>query len=448
MESTGNIVVLGGGESGTGAALLAKKKGYRVFVSDKGRIDDKYKDVLKNNNIEWEEEKHSRAKIFNSDEIIKSPGIPENVDIVKESIASGIPVISEIEFAGRFSKAKMICISGSNGKTTTAIMTFDILKKAGLDVCLAGNVGDSFAWKLAERDYDYFVLEISSFQLDTMFKFKADIAVLLNITPDHLDRYDKDFVKYSNSKFRIFQNQEVGDHIIYNADDQVIVEKIKKIKTKALCYPFSQKVTLDKGAYTTDDKKIVFKIKNKEFFMNLTELPLQGKHNIYNSMASGITARLLDIRKVIIKESLSEFKNVEHRLESVSLVRGIEFFNDSKATNVNSTWFALESMTKPVIWIVGGMDKGNDYSDLQYLVKQKVKAIVCLGVNNERIIKAFNDYNIPVTETQSARDAVKAAYNMGAPGDAVLLSPACASFDLFDNYEDRGNQFKQAVYDL
>ncbi len=447
MKSAGRIVVLGGGESGAGAALLAKKLGYIVFVSDAGKIADKYRNVLINNNIGWEESRHSRNIILDADEIIKSPGIPDNVEIIRMAKDNNIPVISEIEFAGRFTKAKKICVTGSNGKTTTANMVYHILKKAGLDVCLAGNVGESFAFKLAQRDYEYFVLEISSFQLDNMYEFKSDVAILLNITPDHMDRYDNDFEKYCNSKFRIIQNQKAGDYFIYNADDPVIIEKLDTIKTGAKCLPFSQKVFLEEGA-CIDNNKIKFKINNKEFYMNLADLSLKGKHNTYNSMASGITARLFDIRKVIIKESLSDFRNVEHRLETVSVVRGIEFINDSKATNINSTWFALESMTKPIVWIVGGIDKGNDYSELKELVKQKVKAIICLGEDNSRIIDAFRDEVSDIVETVSAKDAVKTAYSIGKPGDVVLLSPACASFDLFENFEDRGNKFKQAVYDL
>ncbi len=445
MNKAGKIAILGGGESGVGAALLAKKKGFDVFVSDKSKIEKKYKNVLLNNKIKWEENKHSEAEILSAKEIIKSPGIPDNIEIIKKVKKLKIPVISEIEFAGRFTNAKKICITGSNGKTTTAKLIYHILKNAGMDVCLAGNIGDSFAAQLAVKDYDIFVLEISSFQLDNMFDFKADIAVLLNITPDHLDRYDNDFGKYKNSKLKIIQNQTKEDCFIYNADDEVILEKISDIN--ALCYPFSYKTETEKGAFIKDNK-IIIKTNKKEFSMSLTELALRGKHNTYNSMASGITARLLDIRKVIIKESLSNFKNVEHRLESVSSIRGVEFFNDSKATNINATWFALESMTKPVIWIAGGMDKGNDYSELQDLVNKKVKTIICLGVDNNAIINSFKNNNINIIETQSMKKAVEAAYRLGSPGDAVLLSPACASFDLFDNYEDRGSQFKQAVYDL
>ncbi len=438
---------MGGGESGTGAAVLAKSKGYDVFVSDAGRIIDKYKNVLINNNIGWEESKHNRHIVLNASEIIKSPGIPDNVEILRAAKDLKIPVISEIEFAGRFTRAKKICITGSNGKTTTAKMIYHIMKKAGRDVCLAGNVGDSFALKLVDRDYEYFVLEISSFQLDNMCEFKADVAVLLNITPDHLDRYDNNFEKYCDSKFRIIQNQSPDDYFIYNADDQVITKKINAIKPKATCLPFSHEVLLDKGACVVNNK-IKFKTNSEEFFMSLTDLSLRGRHNAYNSMASGISARLLDIRKVIIKESLSDFQNVEHRLETVSVVRGVEFINDSKATNINSTWFALESMNKPVVWIVGGIDKGNNYSELKWLVKQKVKAIVCLGKDNRRIIEAFKDEVSTIVETDNAHDAVKSAYYLGNPGDIVLLSPACASFDLFENFEDRGNQFKKAVYDL
>lgn len=443
------IVILGSGESGTGAAVLAKKKGFDVFVSDKGKIKDKYKEVLSIHDIQWEEGKHTEELIINADEVIKSPGIPEKAELIVTLKKKEIPVISEIEFAGRYTKAKLICITGSNGKTTTTLLTYHIMTKAGLKVGLAGNVGKSFAMQVAENDFDYYVIELSSFQLDGMFKFRADIAVLLNITPDHLDRYNYEMQNYVDSKFRIAQNQQASDAFIYCMDDDVIASEMNKKEIKAEHYPFSIKQKVEQGAYLENKELIINTNKNTNpFSMTIQELALQGNHNIYNSMAAGIAARIIEVRKDIIRESLSDFQNIEHRLEFVTKVHGIEFINDSKATNVNSTWYALESMQNPVIWIVGGQDKGNDYSMLNDMVKEKVKAIVCLGLDNKKIIDAFSGIVKDIVEVGSAQEAVSKAYHMGKKGDTVLLSPACASFDLFENYEDRGNQFKQAVRSL
>ncbi len=383
--------------------------------------------------------------ILDADEVIKSPGIPDNSAVIQEIRKKGIPVISEIEFAARYTQAKKICITGSNGKTTTTLLTYHILKKAGYKVGLAGNVGNSFALQVAENDFDYYVLEISSFQLDGMYSFKADIAVLMNITPDHLDRYDNNFMNYADSKFRIVQNQTTADALIYCFDDEVIVTELAKRNVQSKLYPFSiQKSFVGEGAYIKE-KELIINIKENITSMRLDELALQGKHNAYNSMAAGIASRLLEIRKETIKQCLSDFQNIEHRLERVANIHGIEFINDSKATNVNSTWYALESMQKPVIWIVGGLDKGNDYSLLKNLVKAKVKAIICLGIDNKKLYSAFADLVPTIEETQDIKEAVNMAYHLGVPDDVVLLSPACASFDLFENYKDRGNQFKTAV---
>lgn len=445
---SGRLVILGAGESGTGTAILARKRGWEVFVSDLQPIKENYKNALLHNEISWEEGKHSESQILNADEVMKSPGIPDWVPVMKAIRAKGIPVVSEIEFAGRYTNAKTICITGSNGKTTTTLLTGHILKKAGLNVGIAGNVGSSFAWQVAEQQHDVFVLEISSFQLDGMTEFRADIAVLLNITPDHLDRYDYSFDKYIASKLRIMQNQTPEQFCIFCADDPVLQNKIMQKNDGPRLIPFSITQMLKEGAWTDKDGKLIINLNTGEFKMDILELSLKGRHNIYNSMASGIAARLLDIRKEVIREGLSDFQNVEHRLEPLGFVRGIEFINDSKATNVNSTWYALESMNKPVIWVVGGQDKGNDYSGLLELVEKKVKAIVCLGKENSRIKEVFGSIVPAIFETRTARDAVKAAFLAGVPGDVVLLSPACASFDLFENFEDRGKQFKQAVYDL
>ncbi|MFN3557172.1 MAG: UDP-N-acetylmuramoyl-L-alanine--D-glutamate ligase [Bacteroidales bacterium] len=444
-----DIAILGAGESGVGAAILAQKKGFNVWVSDKGVIAPKYKNVLLQYGIGWEEQQHTQDRILAARQIIKSPGIPDGVPLVQMALARGIPVISEIEFAARYTQARKICITGSNGKTTTTLLTWHMLRKAGFNAGLAGNVGKSFAWQVAEENFDYYVLEISSFQLDGMFDFKAEIAVLLNITPDHLDRYDYDFDKYAESKFRILQNQTEEDCFIFFDDDPVIQKHMARRQIRARCYPFSAHRHPAEGAfYDEDQQTIQITIKAEQIKMETKDLSLTGKHNLYNSMASAISARLVDIRKEVIKQSLTEFENIEHRLEHVSVVRGVEFINDSKATNINSAWYALESMSKPVVWIVGGLDKGNEYSQLTELVRSKVKAIVCMGKDNSRIISAFRAVVPNIVETRNIRDAVRAGYYMGSPGDVVLLSPACASFDLFDNFEDRGKQFKKEVFDL
>jgi UDP-N-acetylmuramoylalanine--D-glutamate ligase len=449
------LVVLGGGESGVGTAVLGLKKGFDVFLSDKGKIKDKYKDVLSKYEIQWEEEQHTEALILNADEVVKSPGIPDKAELIKALHKKGIPVISEIEFAGRYTKAKKICITGSNGKTTTTLLIHHILQKAGVHVALGGNVGKSFAMLVADnacdpekKDFDYYVLELSSFQLDGMFDFKADIAVLLNITPDHLDRYNYELQNYTDSKFRIIQNQTEDDAFVYCIDDEVIAKELSKKVIRARQYPFSIKQKVEQGAYLENNQLIINPNKTNPLFMTIQELALQGKHNIYNSMAAAVSTKLVEIRKETIRESLSDFHNIAHRLEVVGNVHGIEFINDSKATNVNSTWYALESMTNPVILILGGVDKGNDYSMLNSLVKEKVKAIICLGTDNNKIIKAFTGVVGTIMEARSAKEAVDQAYRLGKKGDTVLLSPACASFDLFDDYEDRGTQFKQAVRSL
>jgi UDP-N-acetylmuramoylalanine--D-glutamate ligase len=444
MSVKKKMVVLGAGISGAGAAVLAARKGYDVFVSEKGTIDAECKALLERDSILWEEGVHSLSRILEADEVIKSPGIPDNAPIVKSIREKNIPLISEIEFAGRHTRAKTICITGSNGKTTTTLLTYHMLKKAGLNVGVAGNVGKSFALQVAENNHDHYVLELSSFQLDNMYEFRADISVLLNITPDHLDRYDYDMQNYVNSKFRIIQNQREDDVFIYCADDPVTREEVNKRNILAHAIPFSLHHPVEEGAYT-ENEQLIIKYKQTDFSMSIFDLALQGRHNMYNSMAAAISGRVLDIRKDLIRESLADFQNIEHRLEFVAAVHGIEFINDSKATNINSTWFALESMEKPVIWIVGGVDKGNDYSMLHELVKEKVKGIVCMGKENAKIIESFGEMFPQIIETSSAEEAVKAAYLMGRQGDVVLLSPACASFDLFKNYEDRGRQFKSAV---
>ena len=441
------LVILGGGESGVGAAILAKQKGFEVFVSDRGEIKDKYKSVLKSIDVEWEEGKHTESKILNASEVVKSPGIPDTVTLILKLKEQGVSVISEIEFAGRFTNAKMIAITGSNGKTTTTMLTYHLLHNAGLNVGLAGNIGDSLAKQVAQNDKDIYVLELSSFQLDGMFEFKADIAIILNITPDHLDRYKNDFELYADSKFRILQNQDEDCHFIYCEDDVVITERIKKIEYKGNKHPFSIKKQLQNGAYL-DKENLIINTNNKIINMTIQELALQGKHNLYNSMAAGIAGKVLELKKEVIRESLTDFQNVEHRLEEVGKVHGITFVNDSKATNVNSTWYALESFEHPIVWIVGGVDKGNDYEMLKELVTDRVKAIVCLGKDNQKIHDAFDGIIETILDTDNAQDAVNMAYRLSQTGDTVLLSPACASFDLFDNYEDRGQQFKKAVRSL
>lgn len=442
------LVVLGGGESGVGAAILGQKIGMEVFVSDRGTIASKYQNVLRQFEIPFEEGKHSETLILNADEVVKSPGIPETVPLVKQLLAKDIPVISELELALRHTDAKLIGITGSNGKTTTAMLTYHILNKAGLKVGLAGNVGRSLAWSVAEDDFDHYVLEISSFQLDGMFESRLDIAILLNITPDHLDRYDYKMENYVASKFRITQNQRPEDVFIYNADDPVIADAMKQHTINARCIPFSLSDTkLEEGAYTGNES-IYINVNHKLFEMSIQDLALQGKHNINNTMASGIASRVLELRKDIIRDSLTDFQNIEHRLEFVTKVCGVSFVNDSKATNVNSTWYALETVAEPVVWIVGGQDKGNDYESLLEMVNEKVKAIIFLGLDNSKLHEAFDGVVELIYDASTMSEAVSYAYQLGTKGDTVLLSPACASFDLFDNYEDRGRQFKEAVRGL
>jgi UDP-N-acetylmuramoylalanine--D-glutamate ligase len=439
------LIVLGAQESGTGAALLAKKRGVPVFVSDAGNIKADYRNMLIEHDIEFEEGGHSANRVLAAAEIVKSPGIPDTASLVRAATDKGIPVISEIEFASRYTSSTIVGITGSNGKTTTTLLTGHILKKAGLDVAVGGNVGTSFAGLVAERDRPIYVLELSSFQLDGIRAFCPHIAILTNITPDHLDRYAYRMGNYVASKFRIAMNQRETDHFIYCADDPETINGLSLHTVNARRWPFSIETTQPLGGYL-QDKSIHINTDNQNLFsMSILELALQGRHNVYNSMAAGIAARVLDLRNEVIRESLSDFQNVEHRLERVATVNGIEFINDSKATNVNSTWYALESMEKPVIWIVGGTDKGNDYTALRELVKQKVKAIVCLGKDNSKIHKAFGDLVATIVDTDNASAAVQQAYDLGEVGDVVLLSPACASFDLFENYEDRGRKFKAAV---
>lgn len=441
------IVILGAAESGVGASVLALKKGFDVFVSDGGKIAEKYKNVLTKYNIPFEEGKHSPENILNATEVIKSPGIPDKAAMVKRIRDNKIPVISEIEFAGRYTNAKMIGITGTNGKTTTTLLTHHILKNAGLNAGLAGNVGKSLAMQVAEENYDHYVIELSSFQLDGMYDFKCDIAVLTNITPDHLDRYEYKLENYAMSKFRITQNQTASDVFIYNTDEEITSEYMGKTNIKAQQYPFSIKKKIEKGAWL-ENNSIQLLTNTNQFTMLIQDLALQGKHNIYNSMAAALSARSLEIRKEVVRESLTDFQNIEHRLEHVMNVNGIEFVNDSKATNINSTWYALECFHKPVVLILGGVDKGNDYAMLEDLIKEKVKAIVCLGIDTKKIHNAFKSLVTEIVDVTSAVDAVNESYRLAKPGDVVLLSPACASFDLFENYEDRGRQFKAAVKGL
>lgn len=442
--SGNKIVILGAAESGVGAAILAQKQGYDVFVSDMGSIKEKYIKQLIEHKIPFEEKQHTTTEIVSAKEVIKSPGIPDKAEIIKTLHQKGVPIISELEFAARYTSAKMICITGTNGKTTTTMLTYHLLKKAGFNVGLGGNVGKSFALQVAQHDFDHYVLELSSFQLDGMFDFKAHIAILCNITPDHLDRYDYNLQNYIDSKFRITQNQTRTDHFIYCADDALTLQEVSKKKFNMQLHPFSIYKKEGMTAYL-EQEQLTIQFNQNLFTMSIKDLALQGKHNIYNSMASGIAARALEIRKDVVRESFADFENIEHRLEFVNTVHGIDFINDSKATNVNSTWYALESMQKPTIWIAGGVDKGNDYEMLKELVKQHVKAIVCLGKDNKKIIAAFKGLVPEIIEANTADEAVRASYKLGKQGDAVLLSPACASFDLFENYEDRGRQFKAAV---
>ena len=440
------LVILGGGESGVGTALLGKAKGFEVFVSDKGKIKEKYKQVLIHHEIDWEEEQHTEAKILNADLVMKSPGIPNKVNLVGRLIAASIPVISEIEFASRYTNATIVGITGSNGKTTTASLTHYILKQE-LGVGLAGNIGDSFAKQILEKNYPNYVLEISSFQLDDIVDFKPHIAVITNITPDHLDRYDYKFENYIASKFRIAMNQTKDDFLIYDADDEVILEWLEKHPVQSKLLPFSLTKTFENGAYL-DNENIKITIDNNHIIMPTKSIALEGNHNVKNAMAASTVAHLLRIRKQTVRESLENFQGVEHRLENVLKINKVQYINDSKATNVNATYFALESMDAPTVWIVGGEDKGNNYSELYRFVNERVKAIICLGVDNQKLLDSFSGMVDVIVETQSMSEAVKMAYKLAEAGDNVLLSPACASFDLFENYEDRGRQFKEAVRNL
>ncbi len=441
------LVILGGGESGIGTAILGKKKGYEVFVSDFGKIKGNYKEVLIINGIAWEEQKHTEDLILNADVVMKSPGIPDKSPIVKKLIEKGIPVLSEIEFAAPFTDATIIGITGSNGKTTTTMLTYHVLKSAGLNVGLGGNIGKSFAWQIADNKYDFYVLELSSFQLDGVVNFKPHIAIITNISPDHLDRYDYKYENYIDAKFRITMNQTEEDYLIYDADDEAIAEWLKTNTTKAKLIPFSLTKTFGEGAYIKNNKMEI-SINQEEFTMDTEYIALEGKHNMKNAMAATSVAKLMQIRKSTIRESLSNFQGVEHRLEKVLKIQNIQYINDSKATNVNATFFALDSMNTPTVWIVGGVDKGNDYNELMSLVREKVKAIICLGVDNKKIIDVFGNVVDMMIEVDNMSDAVKMAQRLSEKGDTVLLSPACASFDLFESYEDRGKQFKQAVKNL
>lgn len=442
------VVVLGAGESGVGAAILGLQKGYNVFVSDKGTITKKYKQVLLNNDIPFEENTHTTSIIFKADVVVKSPGIPDTVPMILELKEKGIKVISEIEFAAQYTDATIVGITGSNGKTTTTMLTHHILKNEGVNVGVAGNIGDSFALQVAQKKIDTYVLELSSFQLDGIENFVPHIAIITNITPDHLDRYDNKFENYIESKFRIIMNQTKEDYLIYDADDIEIKKWLQNNKTEAQLLPFSVEKKLEKGAYL-QDKNIIIKTTNTdEFKMGITSLALQGKHNVKNSMAAAMTAQLLKVRKQTIRESLEDFEGAEHRLEHVLKINGVQYINDSKATNINATFYALDSMKNPTVWIVGGVDKGNDYFELMPLVREKVKAIICLGTDNQKIRQTFDSVIDLIVETSGAEEAVKVAYKIADKGDVVLLSPACASFDLFENYEDRGRQFKQAIRQL
>ncbi len=441
------LVILGAGESGVGTAILGKQKGFEVFVSDKGVIASKYKEVLLNNAIEFEEGFHTELKIFDANVVMKSPGIPDKAQLIIELKEKGIPVISEIEFAAKYTKGTIVGITGSNGKTTTTMLVNHILKKANFNVGMGGNIGDSFALQVANSNFNYHVLELSSFQLDGIVEFVPHIAILTNITPDHLDRYEYKFENYVNSKFRIAKNQTENDFLIYDADDEVIVDWLKNNKIKSTLIPFSLEKELEQGVFIRDNNLII-KYKTEQTIMSITTLALKGKHNAKNAMAAAMASSLLKVRSNTIRESLEDFEGAEHRLEEVLKINGVQYINDSKATNVNATFYALDSMKTPTVWIVGGVDKGNDYLELMPLVRTKVKAIICLGIENQKIIHTFNNVVDLIIETAGAEEAVKVAYKIAEKGDTVLLSPACASFDLFENYEDRGNKFKQAVRQL
>lgn len=441
------ITILGGGESGTGAAVLARVKGFDVFLSDSGSIPEQQKKRLVEWDIPYEEGGHTLGKILDAAEIVKSPGIPDTAHVIRAAKEAGIGIISEIEFAGRYDRAKKICITGSNGKTTTTSLIYHLLQLAGMNVGLGGNIGKSYAYQVATCDYDIYVLEISSFQLDNMYDFKADIAVLTNITPDHLDRYDYKLENYVRAKFRITRNMDKDDCFIFCSDDEITVGHLNDIVIKAKMLPFTQRGTVEEGAYV-DDGRMVVKYGARECRIFLNELALQGRHNLYDSMAAAIAGKVMDIDDEKIREGLKTFKNIEHRLEKVATVNGVLYINDSKATNVNSAWYALESMDRPVVWIAGGTDKGNDYAQLYELAAKKVKALICLGVDNRKLHESFSGIVPEITDASSAEEAVKKAYGMAENGDVVLLSPCCASFDLFKNYEERGRLFKEAVRNL
>ncbi|MBD9230250.1 MAG: UDP-N-acetylmuramoyl-L-alanine--D-glutamate ligase [Prevotella sp.] len=440
------IVILGAGESGAGAAVLAKKEGFDVFVSDMSKINDKYKKILDDHNIEWEEGHHTEEKILNASEIVKSPGIPKEAPMIKKVMEKGIHIISEIEFASRYTNSKMVCITGSNGKTTTTSLIYHIFKEAGYDAGLAGNIGKSLALQVAEDPHEYYIIELSSFQLDNMYDFHANIAILLNITPDHLDRYDFCMQNYVDAKMRIIQNQTEKDSFIYWNDDPIIKKELEKYDIKAIVFPFSELKENGSIGYIEEGKYIIEK--PTPFNMEQEELSLSGKHNIYNSLAAGIATNIAGIKKEVIRKSLSDFPGVEHRLEKVTKVGGVQYINDSKATNVDACWYALESMKTPTILIVGGKDKGNDYNAIKPLVKEKCVGLVYLGADNKKLHDNFDNMGIPVRDTHSMKECVQACYEMAKPGDTVLLSPCCASFDLFKNMEDRGDQFKTLVRNL
>ena len=441
------VVVLGGGESGVGSAVLAKVKGFDVFLSDMGKISEKYVEMLNEWEIPFEQGGHTEELILNADEVIKSPGIPSTAAMVQKIEEKGIGVISEIEFAGRYDSAKKVCITGSNGKTTTTSLIYHLLKQAGLNVGLGGNIGKSYAYQVATESYDIYVLELSSFQLDNVYDFKADIAVITNITPDHLDRYNYDMENYVKAKFRITRNMDKDDCFIFCSDDEITINHLNKIVVKAQQLPFTQKGEVAQGAFIKDEK-IVVRYKEQECDMFIQELALGGKHNLYNSMAAAIAAKAMDIDNEAIREGFATFQPVEHRLEKVLSIKDVLYINDSKATNVDAAWYALECQTRPVVWIVGGTDKGNDYSSLVPLAQERVKAIICMGLDNQKIHDAFKDVVPCMYDVTSAQDAVQTAHKIAQEGDVVLLSPCCASFDLFKNYEDRGRQFKEAVRNL
>ena len=441
------IVVLGGGESGVGSAVLAKVKGFDVFLSDMGKLSEKYSAMLKEWDIPFEQGQHTEDLILNADEVIKSPGIPETAPMVQKVLDKGIGVISEIEFAGRYDSAKKVCITGSNGKTTTTSLIYHLLQQAGLNVGLGGNIGKSYAYQVATEQHDIYVLELSSFQLDNVYDFKADIAIITNITPDHLDRYGYNMENYVKSKFRITRNMSSEDCFIFCSDDEITINHLNKIVVQAQKLPFTQKNEVEQGAFVKEDRMVV-RYKEQECDMYLQELALGGKHNVYNSMAAALAAKAMDIDNQVIRDGLATFQAVEHRLENVLSIREVLYINDSKATNVDAAWYALECQTRPVIWIVGGTDKGNDYSTLVDLAREKVKAIICMGLDNAKIHAAFEGVVPQMHDVTSAQDAVKLADSLAVAGDVVRLSPCCASFDLFKNYEDRGRQFKEAVRNL